>query len=76
MDREDVSGVVKYHPVPCVFAASSLFFMGIEYTLYMIPLSSPPFDLGFVAIVSLQRLLASTPALSALNFLFAGLNTI
>ena len=71
--REDVLGVVKYHPVPCVFAASLLFFMGVEYTLYMIPPSSPPFDLGFVATVSLHRLLASTPAL---NSLLAGLNTV
>ncbi|KAM7487993.1 hypothetical protein LguiB_025477 [Lonicera macranthoides] len=36
----------------------------------------PPFDLGFVATVSLQHLLAFTPALSALNFLLAGLNTV
>ncbi|KAM7475903.1 hypothetical protein LguiB_023146 [Lonicera macranthoides] len=70
---EDVLGVVKYHPVPCVFAASLLFFMGVEYTLYMIPPSSPPFDLGFVATVSLHRLLASTPAL---NSLLASLNTV
>lgn len=71
--REDVLGVVKYHPVPCVFAASLLFFMGVEYTLYMIPPSSPPFDLGFVVTVSLHRLLASTPVL---NSFLAALNTV
>ncbi|CAK9164883.1 unnamed protein product [Ilex paraguariensis] len=69
----DVLGVVKYHPIPCVFAAFLLFFMAVEYTLLMIPPSSPPFDLGFVATVSLHRLLASRPLL---NSLLAGLNTI
>lgn len=70
---EDIFGVVKYHPIPCVFAASLLFFMGVEYTLRMIPASSPPFDLGFVVTVPLNRLLAAKPAL---NTLFAGLNTV
>lgn len=70
---EDVFGVVKYHPTPCVFAASLLFFMGVEYTLRMIPASSPPFDLGFIVTVPLNRLLAAKPAL---NTLFAGLNTV
>ncbi|MCD7457238.1 resistance to o-dinitrobenzene [Datura stramonium] len=70
---EDVFGVVKYHPIPCVFAASLLFFMGVEYTLRMIPASSPPFDLGFIVTVPLNRLLAARPAL---NTLFAGLNTV
>lgn len=70
---EDVFGVVKYHPIPCVFAASLLFFMGVEYTLRMIPASSPPFDLGFIVTVPLNRLLAAKPAL---NTLFAGLNTV
>ncbi|CAN4088512.1 unnamed protein product [Withania somnifera] len=70
---EDVLGVVKYHPIPCVFAASLMFFMGVEYTLRMIPASSPPFDLGFIVTVPLNRLLASKPAL---NTLFAGLNTV
>ncbi|CAI9113977.1 OLC1v1037437C1 [Oldenlandia corymbosa var. corymbosa] len=70
---EDVSGVFRHHPIPCVFAACVLFFMGVEYTLRMIPYSSPPFDLGFVATVSLNRILASRPFLN--NFL-AGLNTV
>lgn len=70
---EDVLGVVRYHPIPCVFAACMLFFMGVEYTLRMIPSSSPPFDLGFVATLPLNRLLASRPSLN--NFL-AGLNTV
>lgn len=70
---EDVFGVVKYHPIPCIFAASLLFFMGVEYTLHMIPASAPPFDLGFIVTVPLNRLLAAKPAL---NTLFAGLNTV
>ncbi|KAK4735660.1 hypothetical protein R3W88_009921 [Solanum pinnatisectum] len=70
---EDVFGVVKYHPIPCIFAASLLFFMGVEYTLCMIPASAPPFDLGFIVTVPLNRLLAAKPAL---NTLFAGLNTV
>uniref|UniRef100_A0A5B7BKH2 Putative phosphatidylcholine:diacylglycerol cholinephosphotransferase 1-like n=1 Tax=Davidia involucrata TaxID=16924 RepID=A0A5B7BKH2_DAVIN len=69
----DLLGVVRYHPIPCVFAASLLFFMFVEYTLRMIPPSSPPFDLGFVATRSLHRVLASSPAL---NTLLAGLNTV
>ncbi|KAK2974415.1 hypothetical protein RJ640_021271 [Escallonia rubra] len=69
----DVLGVVRYHPVPCALALSLLFFMGVEYTLRMIPPSSQPFDLGFVATVHLHRLLASRPNL---NTLLAGLNTV
>lgn len=69
----DVIGVFKYHPVPCFFAVSLLFFMGVEYTLRMIPPSSPPFDIGFVATVYLHRVLASSPTL---NTVLAGLNTV
>ncbi|XP_019189373.1 PREDICTED: phosphatidylcholine:diacylglycerol cholinephosphotransferase 1-like [Ipomoea nil] len=69
----DLLGVVRHHPLPCVFFASLLFFMGVEYTLRMIPSTSPPFDLGFIATVPLNRVLASRPAL---NTLLAGLNTV
>ncbi|XP_009803404.1 phosphatidylcholine:diacylglycerol cholinephosphotransferase 1-like [Nicotiana sylvestris] len=69
----DIFGVVKYHPVPCIFAASLLFFMGVEYTLRMIQSSSPPFDLGFIATRPLHRFLASRPTL---NSVLAGLNTV
>ncbi|THG08173.1 hypothetical protein TEA_006180 [Camellia sinensis var. sinensis] len=68
----DVLGVARHHPIPCVFAAALLFFMGVEYTLRMIPPSSQPFDLGFVATLPLHRVLASRPAI---NTLLAGLNT-
>ncbi|KAM7480338.1 hypothetical protein LguiA_028551 [Lonicera macranthoides] len=69
----DVLGVAREHPIPCLLAASLFFFMGVEYTLRMIPPSSPPFDLGFVVTVQIHHLLASRPAL---NTLLAGLNTV
>ncbi|KAG8379820.1 hypothetical protein BUALT_Bualt07G0129200 [Buddleja alternifolia] len=69
----DIFGVLRYHPLPCAFAASLLFFMAVEYTLSMIPATAAPFDLGFVATVTLHRLLAARPAL---NTLLAGLNTV
>lgn len=70
---DDVMGVVKYHPIPCVFAMSLLFFMGVEYTLWMVPSESPPFDLGFVATRWLNRVLSTQPQL---NTLLAALNTV
>ncbi|KAK9281960.1 hypothetical protein L1049_004869 [Liquidambar formosana] len=70
---EDVVGLVRNHPIPCVFGCLLLFFMGVEYTLPMIPPSSPPFDLGFVVTRPIHSLLASSPAL---NTLFAALNTV
>ncbi|KAK6148978.1 hypothetical protein DH2020_016503 [Rehmannia glutinosa] len=44
----DVLGVLRYHPVPCAFAAGLLFFMAVEYTLTMIPPMAEPFDLGYI----------------------------
>jgi len=70
---DDVVGVVKYHPIPCFFAMSLLFFMGVEYTLRMVPSTSPPFDLGFVATSWLNQALSSRPDL---NTFFAALNTV
>ncbi|KAF6158232.1 hypothetical protein GIB67_015026 [Kingdonia uniflora] len=76
---KDASELVYYHPIPCVLALSLLFFMGVEYTLFMIPPSSPPFDLGFVLTESLHRVLASKPAantiLAALNTVFVAMQT-
>ncbi|KAL6285920.1 hypothetical protein ACE6H2_010310 [Prunus campanulata] len=69
----DVLHVAKHHWIPCVFAMGLLFFMGVEYTLRMVPSSSPPFDVGFVTTHSLHLLLASKPKL---NTLLAGLNTV
>ncbi|KAI7736399.1 hypothetical protein M8C21_016072 [Ambrosia artemisiifolia] len=69
----DVFGLFKYHPVPCLFGVSLLFFMGVEYTLLMVPSSSPPFDIGFVATRYLHRVLMDSPTL---NTVLAGLNTV
>ncbi|KAI5337373.1 PREDICTED: phosphatidylcholine diacylglycerol [Prunus dulcis] len=69
----DVLPVAKHHWIPCVFAMGLLFFMGVEYTLRMVPSSSPPFDVGFITTRSLHLLLASKPKL---NTLLAGLNTV
>ncbi|XP_010250160.1 PREDICTED: phosphatidylcholine:diacylglycerol cholinephosphotransferase 1-like [Nelumbo nucifera] len=77
---EDAVNVVRYHPIPCIFAVSLLFFMGVEYTLFMIPPSSPPFDLGFLLTRPLHRVLAARPALNtalaALNTVFVGMQTM
>lgn len=45
----DAVHVVTHHWMPCLFALGLLFFMGVEYTLLMVPLLSPPFGLGFLA---------------------------
>ncbi|KAJ4958419.1 hypothetical protein NE237_025530 [Protea cynaroides] len=77
LTMEDAIDVLKYHPIPCAFALSLLFFMAVEYTLFMVPPSSPPFDLGFVFTRSLHRYLADHPAvntvLAALNTVFVGM---
>ena len=70
---DDVANVAKFHWVPCLFAIGLLFFMAVEYTLRMIPPSSEPFDLGFVATRPLHRLLSQSPQL---NTLLAALNTV
>ncbi|RAL41356.1 unnamed protein product [Cuscuta campestris] len=75
----DLFGVVRQHPVPCAFFLSVLFFMGVEYTLRMIPHNSPPLDLGFAVTVPLHRIIASAPLLNtllaALNTVFVGMQT-
>ncbi|KAJ7962848.1 Phosphatidylcholine:diacylglycerol cholinephosphotransferase 1 [Quillaja saponaria] len=69
----DVVFVATHHWIPCLFAMGLLFFMAVEYTLLMVPSSSPPFDLGFVVTRGLHSLLDSWPEL---NTLLAGLNTV
>ncbi|XP_028779165.1 phosphatidylcholine:diacylglycerol cholinephosphotransferase 1 [Neltuma alba] len=75
----DAVHVARFHWIPCLFALGLLFFMAVEYTLRMVPSSSPPFDLGFVATRSLHRLLQSSPQLNtllaALNTVFVGMQT-
>ncbi|KAJ1410101.1 Inositolphosphotransferase Aur1/Ipt1 [Sesbania bispinosa] len=75
----DVVHVATHHWIPCLFALGLLFFMAVEYTLLMVPSSSPPFDLGFLATRSLHRVLESSPQLNtllaALNTVFVGMQT-
>ncbi|KAK9672637.1 hypothetical protein RND81_12G113700 [Saponaria officinalis] len=59
--------------MPCCFVVSLLFFVAVEYTLLMVPSSSPPFELGFILTHWLNRVLSHSPLL---NTLFAALNTI
>lgn len=76
---DDLVGLLKYHKIPCFFAMCLLFFMGVEYTLRMVPSTSPPFDLGFIATRWLNQALSSRPALNtllaALNTVFVGMQT-
>ncbi|KAI4325250.1 hypothetical protein MLD38_030664 [Melastoma candidum] len=78
--RCDVSHAVTHHWLPLVFGACLLFFMGVEYTLAMVPPSSQPFDLGFAATRPLHRLLSSSPdantLLAFLNTVFVGMQTV
>ncbi|KAG2379756.1 Phosphatidylcholine:diacylglycerol cholinephosphotransferase [Vigna angularis] len=69
----DAVHVATHHWMPCLFALGLLFFMGVEYTLFMVPPSSPPFDLGFIATRHLHAILESSPDL---NTLLAALNTV
>lgn len=69
----DLMSLLRYHPLPCVLALCLFFFMSVEYTLRMIPFSSPPFDLGFFATVPFHRFLSHSPAL---NTILAALNTV
>ncbi|KAF9690155.1 hypothetical protein SADUNF_Sadunf01G0166400 [Salix dunnii] len=68
----DVVNLAKHHWLPCFFGFGLLFFMTVEYTLFMVPASSPPFDLGFIATRRLHGMLSSWPEL---NTVLAALNT-
>ncbi|CAN0858470.1 Phosphatidylcholine:diacylglycerol cholinephosphotransferase 1 [Linum grandiflorum] len=77
--RRDAMNMVKEHWLPVILGGALLFFMWVEYTLRMVPTSSQPFDLGFVATRALHRLLSSSPelnsVLAALNTVFVGMQT-
>ncbi|KAG2333166.1 hypothetical protein Bca52824_004346 [Brassica carinata] len=68
----DVVHVTRHHWIPCLFVAGNFWLVCVESTTQMIPASSPPFDLGFVATRSLHRVLASSPTL---NTVLAALNS-
>ncbi|MCL7040410.1 hypothetical protein MKW94_015561 [Papaver nudicaule] len=70
---KDGLDLLRYHPIPCIFGLALVFFMGVEYTLFMIPSTSPPFDLGFVLTQPLHRILVTQPLA---NTIFAALNTV
>ncbi|KAJ3686231.1 hypothetical protein LUZ61_015395 [Rhynchospora tenuis] len=70
---EAVVGLVRRHPVSFMFSVALLFFMGVEYTIPMVPSDSPPLDLGFRFTESLNTGLAARPNL---NSLLAALNTL
>ncbi|KAK8353033.1 hypothetical protein V6Z11_A05G131300 [Gossypium hirsutum] len=69
----DVVNVVRSYRIPCVFAVGLVFFMYVEYTIPMVPHSSPPLDWGFLLTRSFHRALASRPLL---NTVLAALNTV
>ncbi|XP_057733125.1 phosphatidylcholine:diacylglycerol cholinephosphotransferase 1-like [Arachis stenosperma] len=77
---QDAVHVATHHWMPCLFAVGLLFFMAVEYTLRMVPPSSPPFDLGFIATRSLHHLLQDSPNLNTvlafLNTVFVGMQMI
>nr|AHE80679.1 phosphatidylcholine:diacylglycerol cholinephosphotransferase 1 [Linum usitatissimum] len=77
--RRDAMNAVREHWLPVILGGALLFFMWVEYTLRMVPTSSQPFDLGFVATRALHRLLSSSPelnsVLAALNTVFVGMQT-
>lgn len=70
---EDVVCIAKHHPLPSMLIISLLFFMGVEYTLQMVPTSSQPLDVGFILTRSLHGVVAASPAL---NSLLAAMNTV
>ncbi|CAM8924082.1 unnamed protein product [Rhodiola kirilowii] len=76
---DDVLLVWKRHPIPFVFGSMLLFFMGVEYTLGMIPSTSPPYDVGFIATKWLNSIISSSPplntALAVANTAFVAMQT-
>ncbi|KMZ65630.1 Phosphatidylcholine:diacylglycerol cholinephosphotransferase [Zostera marina] len=72
----DIVGLMKYHPIPVVFAATFLLFIVVEHNIVMVPAYSPPFDVGFLLTRPMNTFLASKPALNntlaALNTVFVG----
>lgn len=68
-----VAGILRRHPLPVLFACGLLLFMGVEYTIPMIPAAAPPLDLGFHATAAMHAGIAARPWL---NSLLAALNTV
>ena len=68
-----VAGILRRHPLPALFACGLLLFMGVEYTIPMVPAAAPPLDLGFHATAAMHAGIAARPWL---NSLLAALNTV
>lgn len=73
MWRSLVKGIATHHPITCLLLVCLFFFMGVEYTLEMVPPSSPPKDIGFLLTQNLHALLRTNPAL---NSFLAASNTV
>ncbi|XP_020584843.1 phosphatidylcholine:diacylglycerol cholinephosphotransferase 1-like [Phalaenopsis equestris] len=78
--KDLASRLPRNHPIPCLLFLSLLFFMGVEYTLPMVPSSSPPLDIGFLLTQSFHAFLAARPELNsflaALNTVFVGMQVV
>ncbi|XP_020685824.1 phosphatidylcholine:diacylglycerol cholinephosphotransferase 1-like [Dendrobium catenatum] len=72
--------IASHHPIPSCFAISLFFFMGVEYTLKMVPSSSPPKDIGFLLTENIHGFLSTRPVfnslLAALNTVFVGMQAV
>ncbi|KAG8094746.1 hypothetical protein GUJ93_ZPchr0012g21211 [Zizania palustris] len=68
-----VAGILRRHPLAVLFGCGLLMFMGVEYTIPMVPPAAPPLDLGFSATAALHAGIAAHPWL---NSLLAALNTV
>lgn len=80
LSAKDVIGIARNHPLPSILILSLLFFMGVEYTLKMVPSSSPPFDVGFILTKYLHCIIEARPALNsalaAFNTVFVGMQML
>ncbi|KAH0448809.1 hypothetical protein IEQ34_022609 [Dendrobium chrysotoxum] len=72
--------IASHHPIPSCFAISLLCFMGVEYTLKMVPSSSPPKDIGFLLTENIHGFLSTRPVfnsvLASLNTVFVGMEAV
>ncbi|XP_006656225.2 phosphatidylcholine:diacylglycerol cholinephosphotransferase 1-like [Oryza brachyantha] len=68
-----VASILLRHPAAALFGCGMLLFMGVEYTIPMVPPAAPPLDLGFAATAALHAGIAARPWL---NSLLAALNTV
>lgn len=73
LSAEDVVRIAKRHPLPSMLILSLLFFMGVEYTLQMVPSSSPPLDVGFILTEYIHGAISGRPTL---NSALAAANTV